>query len=773
MKSPLLIALATLLFPVALWAQHGLTERPNNTELLIDSPPPTELFVEGDYQLEPIYLPVTTPFDNLIGVRNKGVMTMLAEFPDGSGRVMVVKQGGRVVVFPDKPTTLQAHEVELFMDMTDEVCYYWENGLYTILFDPDYATNGVFYITYVYNNDRCELSNPASPLRVSRFTNPNPSQPMPDLSSEEILLELHQWGNIHKAGDMRWGPEDGHLYISFGDFSNANQSQNTQNLAGTIIRIDVDSEPDPGLPYRIPTDNPFYDGGPAGTNTRQEIWAYGFRNPYRMSFDETTGHLLVGDVGSTIYEELNLVEPGKNYGWPVWEGPYCRQTNNCPNVENTLPIYGYDHFPGFVAIKGGFTWLNENRHPELAGRYVFSDTYGRLMSIHYSESLGEWIPTILNTSVGHTLSGSGPAPNGEVYFLELYNDTNHIHRLVAREDVAPPEEFEDFPWRVSDIPAFELAARGEGHLVDGVVPYRPSAQLWSDGALKERYIALPGQGRITYRETEAWGFPNKSILVKNFLVPLDDRDPEGTAVRTETRLMYRYGGDWHGFSYRWNQDETEATLLATSSTRTFQRIDKDGNPYTYDWYFPSSQDCNACHTQSAWRVLGLNSAAMNYDFTYPQSGITSNQLETFVSIGYFDGALPDEPANLDAMPDYTDPTAPLDRAARAYLAMNCAMCHMPDGPGQSMDLRWHAEDLLAIGVFPSRGDLEIDGAALIYPGWPEKSIVWARMHSGAIGERMPPIATSRVDDDAVELIWEWIAQMDPVTSAGHHWQRYE
>ena len=319
---------------------------------------------------------------------------------------------------------------------------------------------------------------------------------------------------------------------------------------------------------------------------------------------------------------------------------------------------------------------------------------------------------------------------------------------------------------------------GQDQTAAGIIPYAPSAQLWSDGTLKSRFIAMPGLAQATWRLAGGWGFPEKSVLVKNFLLPTDERDPQGTARRIETRILYRRNGDWHGFSYEWNAAGTDAELLVEGKDKPFTITGRNGQPVSFDYHFPSRSQCNACHTAAAGGVLGLNTPQMNAPFEYPQSGVVDNQLRTLDHIGLFGEPLPALPAQLPAMPDPFDAAAPLNGRARAYLAANCVQCHQPGATAPtSLDLRWEVAngEMNAIDVIPGNGDLGIDGARIVKPLDPARSVLLQRMNRRDHLFQMPPLATDRVDEGGVALIEEWISSGVFGMSAvrGSDWMMFE
>lgn len=318
------------------------------------------------------------------------------------------------------------------------------------------------------------------------------------------------------------------------------------------------------------------------------------------------------------------------------------------------------------------------------------------------------------------------------------------------------------PDRLSDLPALFLAGSGQGHQVGGVFPYEPSAKLWSDHAAKERYIALPDYAfaapdlaRMTFTETDGWGFPENTVVVKNFLLPLDRRDPEGSLKRIETRILCKNAVGWKGFSFEWNEEETDAVRLETNKQRQFTVIDEQGVEQSYTWTYPTLA-CFSCHTTEPV-LLGINTAQMNFAFTYPASGVTDNQLRTFQHLNLFDAPLPGLPDLLPRMPEPLDTSADLESRARAYMAANCSHCHRPL---QNLDFRWETprENTGMIDREPA-GDLGLGpDARVVAAGKPELSVLLARMKSTGV-TRMPALGTTVEDTAATDLVTEWIESL--------------
>lgn len=285
--------------------------------------------------------------------------------PDDSNLVFVVEQEGRIKVFENDK---KVNSTNIFLDITDRVLYGGEQGLLGLAFHPDYKNNGYFYVDYTTSDPRRTV--------IARYQ-VDPNNPERALkNSEQVLLEVEQPYSNHNGGKVVFGP-DGYLYVGFGDGGSGGDprgnGQNRNTLLGSIIRIDVD-HPDNGKNYGIPADNPFVgaDCGPQGC--REEIFAYGLRNPWRFSFDSKTGTIWVGDVGQNAWEEVDTLQTAGNYGWNVMEGNHCYSPGSGCNTAGLItPVWEYSHSVG-NSITGGIVYRG-SRVPGLQGKYLVAD-YG-------------------------------------------------------------------------------------------------------------------------------------------------------------------------------------------------------------------------------------------------------------------------------------------------------------------------------------------------------------------------------------------------------------
>ena len=284
----------------------------------------------------------------------------------------------------------------------------------------------------------------------------------------------------------------------------------------------------------------------------------------------------------------------------------------------------------------------------------------------------------------------------------------------------------------------------------GVIPYDINAPFWSDGAVKSRWLAIPDGQTITIGSSGDWDLPPRSILVKLFRL-------NGRPI--ETRLLMRHpDGQWRGYTYEWNATLTDAVRVTSGKTKII-----DGQ----EWIYPSESQCLACHTSAAGFSLGLETAQLNRDLTYPTTGRTANQLATLDHIGMFSAPLPGTPATLPALPDPADGSQWPEPRSRAWLHSNCSQCHRPGGPTPaSMDLRYSTPfaSTNICNVVPSSGTLGIPGARLLLPGDAAHSVIASRINRRD-GFGMPPLGSNLVDATAVSVVTQWINSRASCTDA--------
>ncbi len=355
-------------------------------------------FAQPPVAVEPV---ITSGLTFALGMTHAG---------DGSGRLFVVEQGGRIKVWTGGSSVLPTP----FLDLSTIVSQGGEQGLLGLAFHPAYAANGLFYVNY---------TDLAGDTVVERYQVSAGDPNVADPASAQLVLTFAQTFENHNGGDMHFGP-DGFLYISSGDGGGpASNAQDPTNLLGKILRIDVDGSPDAGeetcgltVNYGIPDDNPLV----GGAGDCDEIWSMGLRNPWRFSFDRETGDMWIGDVGEGEWEEVDFEPAGIrraggapiNYGWPCYEGNAVFDGCGMPE-DFVFPIHVLPHPPNCSVI-GGFRYRGQ-AFPQLVGFYFFSDwCSGRLWAAE-PDGVGGWISHDLIDIGAFTFTGFGESDDGELF----------------------------------------------------------------------------------------------------------------------------------------------------------------------------------------------------------------------------------------------------------------------------------------------------------------------------------------------------------------------
>jgi len=373
----------------------------------------------------------------------------MSEAPDGSGRLFVVYQDGIIKIVHRGSDGSDAKE---FFNIVDRDPHFEnEDGLLGLAFHPGFQTNGLFYVYYNQKNSEDKCDQPLNfPFRsvISEFKVSATNADMADLSSERILLQVQQPYSNHKGGELVFGP-DGYLYLGLGDGGLGNDpmgnGQSTSTLLAKILRLDVNSRAKvrvgrvmQDLPYGIPKDNPFIkEPNLDGAGARHEIYAYGLRNPWRFSFDRANGALWCGDVGQALWEEVDLIVKGGNYGWSVREGAhhfkpgpvgaqYIEPVMEYPHRTNLLAHAMYpDSGIGFCVI-GGYVYRG-TQYPSLQGVYLYGDyNFGTVWGFRYDyEAKKLTVHGALGNSQGYIDSFAEDAA-GEIYALMQDGKILHV-----------------------------------------------------------------------------------------------------------------------------------------------------------------------------------------------------------------------------------------------------------------------------------------------------------------------------------------------------------
>lgn len=668
--------------------------------------------------------PITTPvtLERVFANVDLYLVLAIAQPPGDASRWFAAIRDGRIVSFPTvNPPHLPTVVADLALLSGMPVQTVGEGGLLDLAFHPSFAQNGELFVSWTTTGGPANIRSV-----VSRLTSTDGGA---TFGQHTIILgPFDQPDTNHKGGGAKFGP-DGFLYLSFGDGGGGGDTylngQTTSGFFSKILRIDVD-HPSAGKAYSIPDGNPYKNGG-----GEPATFARGFRNPFRFSFDRATGELWCGDVGEITREEVDIVKAGGNYGWSCREGTLDYVPTRCaPTDTLAAPVFDYDHNGGHAAISGGVVYRGA-AIPELAGTYIYGDSSTNdVYTLAFDPTTGAGKATAINPDVGGYVSVAEDL-DGEVYPVDLQGK---VYRVV-RSQPSPPSTFPD---RLSTTGCVDPTDAKKP--AAGVLRYDVNAPLWSDGADKERFMALPDGKTITVLSDGDFDLPIGSVLMKTF--SLGGR-------RIETRLFVRHDdGEWAGYTYEWNDAQTDAVLLPASKSKQVG---------TQQWHFPSRHECVGCHTAAAGRTLGLELGQLNRDLVYEQTNRVSNQLRTLEHIGVFGAPLAAAVENIVAYPSPTAP-GPIDARARAYLHSNCSYCHRPSGPGRGdMDLRFGTTlgATKTCDVPPTLGDLGVANARIVAPGSPSASILSLRPH--ALGAtRMPPLASGVVDVAGVGVLDTWI-----------------
>jgi glucose/arabinose dehydrogenase/mono/diheme cytochrome c family protein len=756
--------------------------------------PPTGLGDRSAYvvpQLPP-EMPSATEYGTRDALHLKFDQPLCIATPPGeTQRLFVCEKSGKVVVVTDLDSTPKR---DVFLDLPavlrkkheGTLAQKVEWGLLGMAFHPNYSENGYFFITYDFTIQ--EGKQKLSFDRLSRFSvaKDDPNQADPD-SELPLITQLDQAPN-HNGGCVKFGP-DGYLYFGIGDEGGGNDQYNNarfidKNFFAAIFRIDVDKWPgslppnphaqpsktypsavNPGA-YAIPPDNPFInttahdDRALDPARIRTEIYATGLRNPWQFSYDQATGRWFIADVGQDLWEEIDLLQKGGDYGWSYYEGTHDgpRLKAKPDDVKTIAPIYEYGHHPDTPltgkCIIGGFVYRG-NEFTELAGQYLFCDHTSRHVWA-LSEHVGKWECRTLTDSAGPVAAFGIDPRDGGVLLADYGKGT--IDRLVRKgtEGINPPALLSQ-TGAFSDMKS--LTPTGE------LLAYTPKVTFWSDYAVKTRWFYLPRSApRVQFSRDGSWTFPAGTVWVKHFEIEARRGDPTSRR-RLETRFLVKTADGVYGITYRWRPDQSDADLVPEEGADETLDVQVDGQPHKQQWRYPSRSECLSCHSQVAGYALGFNTRELTWDAGGELGHV--NQIGAMAKAGYFSNP-PSDTKNLPLFATADDQTQSLEYRVRSYLAVNCVQCHQPGGASQgNFDARPTtslADANLVNGLLIRNGDDPADRWAV--PRDPAHSMVLKRLKGDGV-PRMPPLATHELDPNAITLLTRWINQMPPVDSAGH------
>lgn len=701
--------------------------------------------------------------------------------PGDTRRLFIVEKGGRIWVIPD--VTASTPTRTLFLDLSAEVATGGgndERGLLALAFHPAYAANRQFYVWYTLNT-----TTPAGTglhNRLARFLTSTADPQAADPASAQPILSQRDEAANHNGGEILFGP-DGYLYLSLGDEGGANdQYQNSQRLdrdffAG-VIRLDVDlrsgslpPNPHPAIhpgTFAIPPDNPwigattFYGTPVNPAAVRTEFWAVGLRNPWRMAFDPATGRLWLADVGQNAREEINIIVRGGNYGWSYREGAIAGPRANPPAAVSAAflpPIWDYPNPAQGQSVTGGLVYRG-SRYADLVGHYLFADfVSGRIWALRPdgTNPVGPDRVRQIAGDGGIAAFGLDPA-SGDILLADLTE--NAIKRLVAA------------PATGGDAPPATLSATGAFSQLStltpaaGVVAYEPNVSFWSDHARKRRWFALRDTtSTFGFSAEDNWALPTGAVWIKHFDLDLTRGQP-ATARRLETRFLVKTADGVFGFTYRWNDAQTDATLVPDEGAEQTFTLLENGVARPQTWRFPSRAECLTCHTAAGGHALSFNTRQLNNPHRFP--GDPENQLVALAAAGYLAPGAPqfgpstrtDVLGQLPRLAPAGDTSASLERRARSYLDANCASCHQPGGPALGYFDARYATPLPFAGLVD--GPLIDHGgdasSRVIVPGSPVRSRALQRMAQRGPGQ-MPPLGSHERDLAGETLLRAWIAAL--------------
>ncbi|MBL8815324.1 MAG: PQQ-dependent sugar dehydrogenase [Planctomyces sp.] len=681
----------------------------------------------------------------------------------GTNLLCVAEQGGKLFTFENQATTASK---QLMADL--KLAIPELTAVYAVTFHPQFEQNGRVYVCYVKANDQPDGT------FVSEFNTENTSGLRLVPETERVIIRW--WSGGHNGCCLKFGP-DGFLYISTGDGGAPSPpdplmaGQDVSNLLSNILRIDVNQySQDRG--YSVPSDNPFV--GMEGV--RPEIWAFGFRNPWRMSFDRQRGDLWVGDVGWQRWEMVYRIERGGNYGWPIMEGPQPA----APEVQRgpapiLPPTVSHPHSEA-ASITGGFVYYG-TEFPELTGTYIYGDFQsGKVWGLKHDGKAVTWQQELAHTPL--QLVGFAEDQSGELLLID-YQRSHQIFRFAKN---LTERKSGEFPRLLSRTGLFQNVK--DQVPASGVRPYQINVQQWADHATSQRWVAVPGDEPVQFEAPDRWKLPDGSVLVKTISIELERGKPE-SARRLETQVLHREDGTWRPYTYLWNEAQTDAELVPVSGTmRVFEVRDPavSGGVEEVRWRVSSRGECQMCHNpwvEMKTTTNGIQSASP-LAFSFAQLNVgpqlhddsekqdkNSGQLDSLVKEGWIAGISPEL---CRTGPRFADPYTPqetltpgedLNARARAWLHVNCSHCHQPHAGGTALieltsDVE--LEKMQLVGARPGQGSFGITNAGLLVPGNPYASVLHYRIAKSG-GGRMPRLGSELTDLRAVRLIHDWIESM--------------
>lgn len=657
-------------------------------------------------------------------------------------RWYVGQLNGQLLSFPDREDVGLADEVGNLRSRHPKLGQFLD-----FTFHPGFATNRLVFAALF------ESMGTTNSWVLARYQLTAAEPPQLDLASETIVLRTYAGG--HDGACIRFGP-DGMLYASIGDTTSPEPpdarktGQDISDLQSSILRIDVDHA-DAGLAYRIPADNPFVNRSGA----RGEVWAYGFRNPWRMGFGDN-GVLWVADVGWELWETVHRVTAGYNGGWAIVEGPNPAVRNDVKIGPTPIakPAASHAHSEA-SSITGGVAYRGKSM-ARLAGQFIYGDwETGKIWAL---ADRPDAVPEEL-VDTSQRIVAFANDRNGEVLFSD-HSSNCGLYRLVPNSGAGKSS---DFPRRLSETGLFAETAKQEP--APGVEPYRVTVPRWADRADSQRWIAVPGTNAVKTAwsddpNSHKWQFPSNTVLAKTYTLELTTGDPTSHR-RLETQLLHFNGEAWAAYSYRWNDAQTDAELVGpagANSTLVVKDPSAPGGAHELNWRFFSRAECLRCHNPWSGNALAFNFEQLAEPGNL--SMLPASKLDTLMGRGVVVQA--DVPMARFLVAPWNE-VPPVQARARSWLHANCAHCHR-FGAGGSVASFFNFDTKLSesrlLNYPPARGTFGLTDASVIKPGLPERSTLWFRLNTEGQGH-MPHLGSRTVDEDASRLLAAWIESLAP------------
>ncbi|MEM6633810.1 MAG: PQQ-dependent sugar dehydrogenase, partial [Bacteroidota bacterium] len=782
----------------------------------IESPTAVAPYINGNFPSTPPQAPTGYSTTNAFPNITLNSPFKIIKDPRGD-RFFVAEKRGRISIFS---TANGGSNYQTVVDFQDSVSQGGgTHGLMGFILHPEFGQPGspnrnYFYVFYRYIPPGIPLtSENESYRRLSRFELTDGTNVAPK-ESEFVMIHQFVRSRIHSGGGMDFD-KNGFLLLGIGDGGNCCEVESTQRLdkwlLGGIIRIDVDkrggdsshpirrqpanySDNNTNFPpnwidsysqgYFIPNDNPWQD--PSG-GTMEEFYALGLRHAYTVIYDEERDEVWEGDIGQSTWEEINKIEKGANYEWPYLEATRVHNGGVLNSIDGLSPrtiddVVGPRRGPHIQlnratsnSVIAGLVYRG-SKFPGLQGKFLFADHgRGNIYTVEDNSQPGmtqddiDFLANVPNTSMGFGIASFATDEAGEIYIVKLdgvsVNPDNReggtIHKIIPTGGTTEP------PALLSETGAFSSLLTLTP--TPGIIPYSVNSPLWSDGASKKRWIALPNDGihdspaeQIEFDPENPWKFPEGTVLIKHFELPVDERNPS-IVRKLETRFtIFGPNDSFYGVTYKWNEAQTDAVLLVGGESESIPVTQSNGSIRAQNWDFPSRTECLSCHTQVSGRALGVNTHQLNGDFTYPGSGITANQLETWNHLNMFTGSLADPSRYLSSVA-INDDRATSSHKILSYLDANCGHCHRPGGVEGAFDGRiaipFGSHNLVNM---PVDGPNSVPGGVVVKPGSLEESELYIR--DNKLGTNaMPPLAKNLIDQPYIEELGGWILDLQENT----------